>query len=134
MSAAARYAATQTAAEAPRDLELRAFRYVNGLLAGGAQQGGAARVAALHKTHRLWAILLADLLSPGNALPADLKARIASLGLWAQRESMARMSDGAGVEPLMALHRDMIEALEAQRRAPGAPAPPPAAAFSPATA
>ena len=109
----ARYAASQNAAATPREIELRAFRYVNGLLAA-AGEDARGRAAALERTHRLWSLLLDDLLSAGNALPAELKGRLVSLGLWAQRESMARMGDQASLEPLMALHRDMIAGLVAQ--------------------
>lgn len=116
-----RYAAQQNAAASPREVELRAFRYVNGLLAAAA--GTPARAAALHRTHQLWSLLMADLTLPGNALPPALKGQLVSLGLWAQREAMARLGDGGSLEPLMALHRDMIAGLEAQGAAShGAPA------------
>jgi len=118
MSASA-YASLQARIESPREIEIRAFRYVNGLLARAS--GRAERLAALHKTHRLWSLLLEDLLSPGNRLPADLKGRLVSLALWAQREALARMGDEASLEPLLALHRDMIEGLEAQGQAATAP-------------
>jgi flagellar protein FlaF len=107
-----RYAAQQNAAAGPREIELRAFRYVNGLLAGAGDT--AARAIALNKTHRLWSLLINDLSQPGNGLPADLKGRLVSLGLWAQREADARLSDSASLDPLMELHRDMIAGLEAQ--------------------
>jgi flagellar protein FlaF len=111
----ARYAAVQDAAS-PRETELRAFRYVNGLLAAAAD--AAARAAALNKAHQLWSLLLADLLLPGNALPPELKGRLVSLGLWAQREASARLEDGASLAPLIELHRDMIAGLEAQAAPP----------------
>ena len=46
----ARYTAVQNAAS-PREIELRAFRYVNGLLAAAGDMPG--RAAALQKTHQL---------------------------------------------------------------------------------
>jgi flagellar protein FlaF len=107
-----RYAAVLDAAETPREAEARAFRHVNALLAAATDTPS--RVAALHKTHQLWGILLAALADPANSLPTELKSRLASLGLWAQRECFARMSDAASLEPLMAVHRDMIEALSAR--------------------
>lgn len=113
---AARYASMQDATASPRDIEIRAFRTVNGLLAG-AGTDVAARAAALHKVHRLWSILLSDLLDGRNALPAELKGQLVSLGLWAQRESLTRLDDGASLQPLIALHRDLAEGLEAQPRA-----------------
>jgi flagellar protein FlaF len=109
----ARYAAVQDAAASPREIELRAFRYVNGLLAAAGALP--ARATALHKTHQLWSLLLADLLSPGNALPAELRGRLVSLGLWAQREAAARLDDEESLAPLIELHRDMIAGLEAQK-------------------
>ena len=112
----ARYAAQQNAAASPREVELRAFRYVNGLLAAATDLP--ARARALHKTHMLWSLLIDDLAQPGNALPADLKGRLISLGLWAQRETASRLDDAASLEPLIALHRDMIVGLEAQQPVP----------------
>ena len=123
---ASRYAAAQDAAASPQETEIRAFAYVNGLLAAAGDGGGAPRMQALHKTHRLWSILLADLLGEGNRLPSDLRGRLVSLGLWAQRESLARMSDTASLAPLIALHRDLAEGLAAQR--PRGPAAIPAGA------
>jgi flagellar protein FlaF len=107
-----RYAAVLDAAETPREAEARAFRHVNALLAAATDTPS--RVAALHKTHQLWGILLAALADPANPLPTELKSRLASLGLWAQRECFARMGDAGSLEPLMAVHRDMIEGLSAR--------------------
>ncbi len=107
-----RYAAAQNAAASPREVEIRAFRYVNGLMAGATDF--AQRIAALHKVSQLWAILVGDLTLESNALPAELKGRLISLGLWAQREAAARMADEGSLAPLIALHRDMIAGLEGQ--------------------
>ncbi len=112
---AARYAASQDATASPRDIELRALRYVNGLL-GAAGTDIAARATALHKAHRMWSILMSGLMDDRNALPPSLKGSLVSLGLWAQRESLARMSDRESLHSLVALHRDLIEGLEAQAR------------------
>jgi flagellar protein FlaF len=109
---AARYAATQDAAASPREIELRAFRYVNGLLSVAADVP--ARATALHKVMQLWSILVSDLSGPGNGLPAELRGRLISLGLWAQREASARLGDDRSLAPLIDLHRDMIAGLEAQ--------------------
>lgn len=129
-----RYAAVLDAAETPREAEARAFRHVNALLAAAADTPS--RVAALHKTHQLWGILLSALVEPDHPMPADLRARLASLGLWAQRECFARMGDDGSLEPLMAVHRDMIEALSARpaAAAPAVATAPAAQAFVPAVA
>ena len=111
----ARYAAQQDAAASPREIVLRAFRYVAGLLATAGDVPR--RATALHKAHQLWSLLIADLMLPENALPPDLKGRLVSLGLWAQREAAARLDDGGSLTPLIEMHRDMIAGLEAQRGA-----------------
>lgn len=133
----ARYAAIMDATQSPRDIEIRAFRYVNGLLAGAAEGDVLARVTALRKNFQLWSILLSDLMLPTNTLPGDLKARIASLSLWAQNASNKALGEpDSSLEPLLAVNRAMLEGLEAQgpQRLPsvpvGAPAPASAAARS----
>ena len=113
---AARYAATQNAHAHPRDIELRAFRYVNGLMAAASDTKS--RAVALEKVHRMWSIFISDLGSPGNRLPPALRGQLISLGLWAQREAGSRLDDEASLEPLLALHRDMIAGLEAQQPVP----------------
>lgn len=137
----ARYRATQARAEAPRQTEVRAFAHVNALLVNAT--GTAARVAALHTNHKLWSILLSDLVSPGNALPPALKGQLASLAIWAQRESLRLMDEDGPLDALLALNRDMADGLAAQRDAPAPPAAPvpaqaprgaPAAGFAPAVA
>jgi len=118
----ARYTATLAATQGPREIELRAFRYVNGLLAASGADIPS-RAVALRKNFQLWSMLLADLMLPSNALPEALKARLASLSLWAQGESNRSLHDDErSLEPLMAVNRDIIDALEAQAK-PAAPAP-----------
>jgi flagellar protein FlaF len=126
-----RYQTTMARSDDPREAEIRAFAHVNALLAGAT--GVAARAAALHTNHKLWSILLVDLASPGNSLPRELRGRLASLAIWAQRESMRLMDTAEPLDALMQVNRDMAEGLAAQR-GPAQAAPPPAAAFSAAVA
>ena len=44
-------------------------------------------VEAIFFTNKLWAILIEDLAKPENALSAELKAKIISIGLWVLREA-----------------------------------------------
>lgn len=118
----ARYTATMAATQSPREIEIRAFRYVNGLLAAVTDADVLARMTALRKNFQLWSMLLSDLMLPDNALPAELKAHLASLSLWAQNESnRAMFEDGRSLEPLISINRDMIEALETQAKPPAVP-------------
>jgi len=119
----ARYAATMASTQGPREIELRAFRTVNAMLSA-AGEDASARARALAKNYELWSLLLADLMQPGNGLPGELKARIASLALWSRSESDRAITDTArSLEPLLAVNRDMIEALEAQARGEAKPRP-----------
>lgn len=127
----ARYAATMAAIQGPREIEIRAFRYVNGLLAAVGEDDTLARMTALRKNFQLWSTLLSDLMLPANPLPAELKAQLASLSIWAQNESnRAMFNDDLSLAPLISINRDMLEALEIQGRqaAPAVPAAPPAPA------
>jgi flagellar protein FlaF len=127
----ARYAATMAAIQGPREIEIRAFRYVNGLLAAVGEDDTLARMTALRKNFQLWSTLLSDLMLPANPLPAELKAQLASLSIWAQNESnRAMFNDDLSLAPLISINRDMLEALESQGRqaAPAVPAAPPAPA------
>lgn len=115
-----RYAAARNAVpQSTREIELRAFRMVNAMLAA-AGDDVSARARALAKNIELWSLLLGDLVHPDNGLPRDLKARLASLALWSREQSDRAITDLAiSLEPLMAVNRDMIEALEAQAKAAG---------------
>jgi flagellar protein FlaF len=131
-----RYRATIARDADPRETEIRAFAHVNALLSGAASVP--ARIAALHTNHKLWSLLLSDLAAPGNGLPRELKGRLASLAIWAQRESLRLMDDTAApLDALLQVNRDMADGLAAQRAAapPAPPAAPPASdAFAPAVA
>ena len=132
----ANYRATASRTNTPREIEIRAFAQVNALLASAT--GVPQRVAALHTNHKLWSVLLIDLSSPGNALPRELKGRLASLAIWVQRESVRLMDTTDPLDALIGINRDMAEGLAAQREAAALaePVPPPAkpAAFAPAVA
>lgn len=129
-----RYQSTLSRSQSPREVEIRAFAHVNALLANAAP--GPARVAALHTNHKLWSILLADIAAPGNALPRELRGRLASLAIWAQRESLRLMEGDAPLDGLMAVNRDMADGLSGQARQAPAAVPSAAAApgFAPARA
>ncbi|HTV32190.1 MAG TPA: flagellar biosynthesis regulator FlaF [Methylocella sp.] len=81
----------EVAEESPqmmRERERRAFDKVITLLKSARETGVNSREAieALFWLRKLWFILLDDLQSPGNELPADLRAGIVSIGLWMMRE------------------------------------------------
>lgn len=108
-----RYQSAQSLAETPQEIELRVFGAVTGgLEAAGADVGR--RADALYRNLRLWSMLQTDLTSPGNALPEPLKHSLLTLARFAQHYSYKAIGSEAPLAPLIAINRQMMEALSAQ--------------------
>lgn len=69
-----------------RDQEADVFRRTNAVLRRAREKGGISRVRALADNQLLWTTVTNLLLDPDNALPAELRASIISVGLAVQRE------------------------------------------------
>ena len=69
-------------------------------------------VAALHENRRLWSVLAADVLSPGNALPDGLRAGIAGLNGFVQTHSARVLSQQAPVRPLLEINLAILKGLK----------------------
>ena len=95
---------------APRDLEASAFAFVNRMLEGASE--GRDRIVALGRNHRLWSLLLTDIGLSSNALPPMLKKDLVSVGTWSMSYSIVAMGRDIPLQPLIAINRDMIEALK----------------------
>jgi flagellar protein FlaF len=110
-------------AESPRDIEYRLFGQVTRALmdasATDARQIGA-RMDALDWNRRLWSVLAADCASPGNQLPAQLRANIISLSLWVNRHTSAIMRNEAGFGPLIEVNKSMMQGLQPRAEADAA--------------
>lgn len=113
------YAATQKAAEAPRDLEIRAIAHVTRQISEADKPGvdTMTRIRALNANSKLWGLIMRDLSNPDNALPDVLKARYISLGMFARRRSLQAMTDQSDLSTLIQLNTDVLEALDYQRQA-----------------
>jgi flagellar biosynthesis activator protein FlaF len=142
----------------PRRIEIMAFQQCTALLVAASEArarpqdpcqplASVKRVAeALYKNDQLWIALLTDLASDSNRLPEALRARLISLGLWAQRYANEVRCKQASFAPLIALNKQMIEGLSASLRASlsanlsagaapsAAPAAPPAGPTQPISA
>jgi flagellar biosynthesis regulator FlaF len=103
------YRRSQGGAMSPRETEAAAFAYVNGLLAGADDTH--ARLRALGKNQQLWSLLIRDVGSSSNELPAVLKSDILKVGLFSTRVSIAAMGDNRPLQPLIQINEDMISAL-----------------------
>jgi flagellar protein FlaF len=105
----------------PRETEILAFGLCNDRLTKATTPRE--RIEALGKTQQLWSLLVKDLASDGNRLPEELKRNLLGLGFWAMGYATKAALQNLPLEPLVNVHRDMIDGLRAQARAP---APPPA--------
>ncbi len=72
-----------------RSHERRAFDRAIELLVAAQQRGRRSREAidAVLFVTRLWNMMLEDLASPENGLPAELKASLISIGIWVLKEA-----------------------------------------------
>jgi flagellar biosynthesis activator protein FlaF len=75
-----------------------------GLLAAGLRE-------VLSENVRLWSALKADLISPGNALPADLRGGLVNLAAFVERHTGAVLGGEGKVAALIDVNRPVIAAL-----------------------
>lgn len=72
-----------------------------------------AMVEAIHFTSQLWTALLTDLADRDNALPAELKASLISIGIWILRQAEAVRSGETdsvnGIIGIQAIVRDGLQ-------------------------
>ena len=78
----------EDSSQAMRAQEARALERVIALLQEAEQNGPRSRqgINALYQLRTLWTVFLDDLKGPENALPAPLRARLISIGIWIMRE------------------------------------------------
>jgi flagellar biosynthesis activator protein FlaF len=124
----------------PRRIEIMMFQKCNALLSAAAaartqSDNGDEALAmakceaqALFENDKLWGSLLADLAGEENQLPAALRARLISLGLWAFRHTDKIRAEKASFDPLINLNDQMIVGLTASLDAARGQAPAVAAA------
>ena len=108
------YQQAATRAESPRELEYRLFAQVTLALMEAAKADPndfGARVDALDWNRRVWTVLGDDCASPGNQLPAQLRASIISLALWVGRHTSAVIRREEEIEPLIEVNRLIMQGL-----------------------
>lgn len=88
------YASAQSARD-PREQEAEVFRHANALLRRAREGDAGMRLRALADNGRLWGSVIDLLHDPQNALPAELRAAIVSVGLAVQREMRVASPDFA---------------------------------------
>jgi flagellar protein FlaF len=108
------YQKTATWAESPRQMEYRLFAQVTLALMEAAKSDPtdiASRVDVLDWNRRVWTALREDCSSPGNALPAPLRASIISLAIWVSRHTSAVIRRQEQIEPLIEINRAIMQGL-----------------------
>jgi flagellar protein FlaF len=112
--AAARYQKASEANDAsspPREFEVFAFGIVNRMLVEADERR---RSKALAKNHELWSLLVKDLARRGNALPAELKSQLVSLGAWSMDYSIKAACGSLPVAPIIEINANVADGLRAQ--------------------
>jgi flagellar protein FlaF len=105
---AARAYAASSSRRSVREQEAAIFRYANVALRSAVGTGGAPKVRALADIMRLWNVVIDMVGDPGNALPAELRAQIISVGMAVQREIQSPEPD---IEFLLSVNENMAAGL-----------------------
>ena len=88
--------------------KLRAARNVGGC--------GAPLAEALDSLEALWAVFLGDVSDPGNALPADLRTDIVSIGRWIfARSAVLRNCEECNLDSLIDVNSAIRDGLRGSR-------------------
>lgn len=108
------YQKAQAAAENPRSAEYRLFGQVTGALIDASSAGakGKPLVDAIDWNRRLWSTLAVDCMDDANALPREVRAQIVSLSLWVAKYSSQVMQQGAPLDPLIDVNRNIMLGLQ----------------------
>ena len=108
------YQKAATWAESPRQMEYRLFAQVTLALMEAAKADPTdipARIDVLDWNRRVWTALSDDCSSPGNGLPAPLRASIISLAIWVSRHTSAVIRRQEDIEPLIDINRMIMQGL-----------------------
>ncbi len=98
-----------------RDNERRALDRAVDLMAKAAESGPRSRdaVEAIFYVRRLWDLLMDDLASPENDLPANLRAGLISIGIWIIKQTelirLGKSEDFGGIRDICATIRDGLK-------------------------
>jgi flagellar biosynthesis activator protein FlaF len=106
----------QETSSTARAAESMAFGHSINLLEKARDAGAESRqaVEALHFLNRFWNLLLNDLASAENGLPAALRARLISIGIWILKQAAAiREGNSKDFQGLIDVSRSIQSGLDA---------------------
>lgn len=116
MQGYAAYTRTQNTTTDPRGIEYKLFGQVTGAILKAQEEPS--NLGALYEAvlwnQQVWSALLADLTHDENRLPRELRGKIASLALWAIRESNAVIDGTGDVDALVEVNRNIMSGLRGQ--------------------
>jgi flagellar protein FlaF len=104
----------EEASDRIRDNERRALRHSITLLNKAKKAGPKSMeaVEAIFFLSRLWGVLLEDLASDENALPAELRAKLISIGIWMLRHAEGiRKGSETDLQPLVEISESICAGL-----------------------
>jgi flagellar protein FlaF len=107
------YRRTQSISATPRATEYRLMSQVTGDMIQAKESGlkGAALMRPLHHNREVWSTLAILCRSPGNRLPAPLRASIISLALWVERYTSDVIRQRDSIDALISVNCAIIEGL-----------------------
>ncbi|HEY0107658.1 MAG TPA: flagellar biosynthesis regulator FlaF [Rhizomicrobium sp.] len=108
------YQNTQRVTEDPRATEYRLFGQVTGALIDAQKRGiaGGPLAEAVDWNRTLWRTLASDCMDDRNALTNEVRATIVSLSLWVSRYSKQVTRNGASLDPLIEVNRNIMQGLQ----------------------
>jgi len=108
------YQNTQAVTEDPRATEYRVFGKITGALIDAEKKGvkGGALAEAIDWNRKLWRTLASDCLDDRNQLPREVRAQIVSLSLWVSKYSKQVTRNGAPMQPLIEVNRNIMQGLQ----------------------
>lgn len=98
-----------------RDNEYTVVSRVTRMLQNAVDDGDRwAEIRATHANNELWTALAADLASPGNALPDQLKANLISLAMFSIRHGHKVLAEDASISPLIDINMRIMKGLRGE--------------------
>ena len=98
-----------------RDNEYMVVSRVTRLLQNAVDSGDRwSEIHATHSKNELWTALAADLASPGNALPDQLKANLISLAMFSIRHGHKVLVENASIAPLLDINIRIMKGLRGE--------------------
>ncbi|MGF7153915.1 flagellar biosynthesis regulator FlaF [Novosphingobium gossypii] len=107
------YVRAQKVASTPRSTEYRLMSEVTGEMIAARDAGltGVKLAAALHRNRQVWGTFSALCADSANALPAELRAGIISLGLWVDRYTSLVITGRDTIDELINVNRTVMGGL-----------------------